>query len=114
MDRVFLEATFLLERGIDGLMLVGDLHRPELLARIDRHAMPTVQTFTLSQHRACIGFDNAAAMAKATKYLLDLGHRRFGIITGTRCDNDHSTARVAGVVDTLAAHSLQVRAEHDI
>lgn len=114
MDREMLEATFLLERGIDGLMLVGDLHRPELLARIDRHAVPTVQTFTLSEHRACVGFDNAAAMATATKYLLDLGHRRIGIITGTRRDNDRSTARVAGVVETLAAHSLHVRPEHDI
>lgn len=114
IDRELLEATFLLERGIDGLMLVGDLHRPELLDRIDRLGVPAIQTFTLSEHRACVGFDNAAATAKATKYLLDLGHRRFGIITGTRRDNDRSTARVAGVVETLAAHSLRVRAEHDI
>lgn len=114
IDRELLEATFLLERGIDGLMLVGDLHRPELLDRIDRHGVPTIQTFTLSKQRACVGFDNAAATAKATKYLLDLGHRRFGIITGTRRDNDRSTARVAGVVDTLAARSLRVRVEHDI
>lgn len=114
LDQELVEATFLLERGIDALMLVGDLHRPELLDRIDRQGIPTVQTFTLSEDRACVGFDNAVATAKATRYLLDLGHRRFGIITGTRRDNDRSTARVAGVVDTLAARSLRVRPEHDI
>jgi LacI family transcriptional regulator len=114
LDRELLEATFLLERGIDGLMLVGDIHRPDLLARIARQAVPTVQTFTLSPNRACVGFDNAAAMARATNYLLDLGHRRFGVITGTRRDNDRSTARVEGIVGALAARSLRIRPEHDI
>ncbi len=52
-------------------------------------------------------------MATAAKPLLDLGHRRFGIIIGTRRDNDRRTARVVGVVDPLAARSLQVRAEHN-
>ena len=114
LDRELLEATFLLERGIDGLMLVGDLHRPELLARIARQAVPTVQTFTLSRERACVGFDNFAAMARATTYLLDLGHRRFAVITGVRRDNDRSSARVDGIVATLASRSLTIRPEHDV
>ena len=114
LDRELLEATFLLERGIDGLMLVGDVHRPELLARISRQAVPTVQTFTLSHERACVGFDNFAAMARATTYLLDLGHRRFAVITGTRRDNDRSRARVDGIVATLASRSLTIRPEHDV
>ena len=114
LDRELIEATFLLERGIDGLMLVGDIHRPDLLARIARQAIPTVQTFTLSQQRPCVGFDNGAAMSRATRYLLDLGHRRFGIITGTRLDNDRSSARVAGITQALAERSLAVRPEHDV
>jgi LacI family transcriptional regulator len=114
LDQELLEATFLLERGIDGLLLVGDIHRPELLSRIARQAVPMVQTFTLSPERACVGFDNAAAMARATNYLLDLGHRRFGVITGIRYDNDRAGARVDGAVAALAARSLSVRPEHDV
>ncbi len=114
LDRELLEATFLLERGIDGLMLVGDMHRPELLARIARQGVPTLQTFTLSRERACVGFDNAAAMGRATNYLLDLGHRRFAVITGIRHDNDRSSGRVDGIVQALAHRSLTIRPEHDV
>jgi LacI family transcriptional regulator len=108
------ETTFLLERGIDGLMLVGDIHRPELLARIDRQRIPMVQTFTLSRGRACVGFNNAAAAARAARYLLDLGHRRIGMITGPRQNNDRGGARAAGIVQALASRSLTMRPEHDI
>ncbi len=114
LDRELIEATFLLERGIDGLLLVGDIHRPDLLARVARQAIPSVQTFTLSGDRACVGFDNRAAMVRATSYLLDLGHRRFGVITGTRRDNDRSSARVDGIVRALAGRSLTIRPEHDV
>jgi LacI family transcriptional regulator len=108
------ETTFLLERGIDALMLVGDIHRPELLARIERQRIPMVQTFSLSRERACVGFNNAAASARAAGYLLDLGHRRIGMITGPRKDNDRGGARAAGIIQALAARSLTMRPEHDI
>lgn len=108
------EATFLLERGIDGLMLVGDIHRPELLARIARQRIPLIQTFTLSPERACVGFNNAAAAARAATYLMDLGHRRIGVITGPRKDNDRGGDRSAGIVKALAARALTVLPQHDI
>lgn len=114
LERELAEATFLLERGIDGLMLVGDRHHASLLDRIARQAVPTVQTFTLSDTRACVGFDNFAAMARATTYLLDLGHRNFAVITGIRRDNDRSSARVAGIEATLAARALAIRPDHDV
>ena len=114
LDRELLEATFLLERGVDGLMLIGDIHRPALLQRIARQGIPLVQTFSLSQLQGCVGFDNAAAAARATSYLLDLGHRRFGVITGPRKENDRGGARVNGLLRTLAARSLAIRPEHDV
>jgi LacI family transcriptional regulator len=114
LDNEQREATFLLERGIDGLMLVGDLHQPELLERIARQRVPLVQTFTLSAERSCVGFDNAAAAGRAARYLLDLGHRRMGVITGIRKDNDRAGPRVAGLVQVLAGHGLSVLPGHDI
>ena len=100
------EATFLIEHGIDGLMLVGDIHRPELLDRIDRLRIPMIQTYTLSKDRPCVGFDNARAAARAATYFMDLGHTRFGVITGTRQDNDRSFMRVTGIEHALAARGL--------
>lgn len=114
LDDGLREASFLLERGIDGLMLVGDIHHPELRARIARHRIPSVQTFSLSQSQPCIGFDNAASAARAAAYLLDLGHRRIGVISGSRRDNDRGGARVEGVRRALAERSLPMLPEHDV
>jgi len=50
LDRGSAEAASLLERGIDGLTPMGDLHRPDLLARIAQQALPTVQIFTFPAH----------------------------------------------------------------
>jgi LacI family transcriptional regulator len=108
------EATFLLERGIDGLMLVGDIHHPELLPQIRRQRIPMVQTFSLSQDQACVGFDNKAAAARAANLLLDLGHRRIGTVTGTRRDNDRGGSRVQGLAEALAVRGLFLLPEHDI
>ncbi|WP_286964398.1 LacI family DNA-binding transcriptional regulator [Methylobacterium sp.] len=108
------EATFLLERGVDGLMLVGDIHHPDLHARIARAGIPMVQTFSLSRERPCVGFDNAASAARAANYLMDLGHRRIGVISGLRKDNDRGGARVTGIAAALAARGLGLAPEHDI
>ena len=45
----------------------------------------------------CVGFDNAAAMAQAVRYLLDLGHRDIAMLAGQTRDNDRARARVQGV-----------------
>lgn len=108
------EASFLLERGIDGLMLVGDIHHPQLRARIERHRIPAVQTFSLSATQPCIGFDNEASAGRAANYLMDLGHRRIGVISGSRKDNDRGAARVRGVKYALETRDLDLRPEHDI
>ena len=114
LDDELREATFLIEHGIDGLMLVGDIHRPELLAKIAKLHIPLIQTFTLSQDRACVGFDNANAAARAANYLMDLGHRQIGVITGPRKDNDRGGMRVAGIVKALAERALTMQPLHDI
>lgn len=108
------EATLLLERGIDGLLLVGDIHRAALIERIRRQGLPMVQTFTLSSREDCVGFDNVAAAAKATNFLLDLGHRRIGVITGTRQENDRAGPRAHGLSQALVARGLALRPEHDV
>jgi LacI family transcriptional regulator len=114
LDIELREALALLERGVDGLMLVGNIHHPELYARLQRQGVPMVQILTLSDRHDCIGFDNVAAAQRATCYLLDLGHRRIGVITGSRKDNDRSGARVEGVRRSLEARALSVHPSHDI
>jgi LacI family transcriptional regulator len=104
------EAEALLERGVDGLMLVGAAHDPVLWDRLVRRALPVVTTwiYDTAGGRPCIGFDNARAAARVASYLLDLGHRRIAMIAGIIAANDRAAARVVGVRDALAARGASL------
>lgn len=100
----------LLQRGVDGILLVGAAHEAETWSLLPA-GLPTVITWT---HRAedctrpCIGFDNAAAAARMTRHLLELGHRRVGMIAGVARGNDRAAARIAGVRSALAEAGLEL------
>ena len=114
LDDELREATRMIERGIDGLLLIGDLHRPALFQQTARLAIPVVQAFTLSETRPCVGFDNAAAAGHVADYLLDLGHRRIAVVTGIRKENDRGGARAAGAAAAMARRGTTIRREHDL
>lgn len=105
------EVRLLLERGIDGLMLVGAEHPPAVWALLGRRApaVPAVVTWTSAAADIpvpCIGFDNAAAARRIVEHLLELGHRRIAMVAGPTVGNDRAAARVAGVRAALAASGL--------
>lgn len=103
----------LIGRGVDGLMLVGALRDPTVYDLLRGKGVPFVNTLTLSEdaQRPCVGFDNRAAARRLADYLLDLGHREFGIIAGVTRDNDRAMARLAGVRDALTARGLALPRE---
>ena len=102
----------LLARGVDALALTGVSQRPELLALLARRGLPWVHTgaFPAPPGQACVGFRNRVAIARAVQYLLDLGHRRIGMLAGITADNDRAAERVAGVRESLAAAGLPLPA----
>ena len=73
------EVRAFLARGLDGVVLVGQEHLPELYAALAQRRCPYVTTWTLprAQESDCVGVDNFDAAARLTRYLLDLGHREF-------------------------------------
>ncbi|QND72814.1 LacI family DNA-binding transcriptional regulator [Tardiphaga robiniae] len=108
------QVSMLVSRGIDGLLLVGDEHAPELNALIEQQALPFVETWSLSGKNACIGFDNAVAAGAMANYLLDLGHIHIAVISGRTQNNDRASGRVAGVRQALEARGLELAAEWTI
>lgn len=108
------EVSFLLQRGIDGLMLVGGIHDPNLYARAERSQVPIVQSFSLSDRQHCVGFDNREATLRAANYLLDLGHKRLAVVTGTRENNDRAGPRAEGVRLAMAERGLSLDPAHDL
>jgi len=103
--------TRLMSQGIDGLMLVGGEHHPQLLAQLERQLIPVVEAWTLAPAAASVGFDNAQAASVLTDYLLDLGHRCVAIVAGRPEHNDRAAARVLGIRESLQRRGLAVQAE---
>jgi LacI family transcriptional regulator len=106
------QALNLLARGADALLLCGVGQRASLLARLSARAVPVVHVMSWPPPPglACVGFDNARAMAQVVRLLLDLGHRRIAMLAGVTRDNDRAAARLAGVRDALAAAGLPLPA----
>ena len=122
VDQELRQARLLVERGAEGLVLVGHSHSPELYAALERHGIPSVNTYSYlpNSRHASIGFDNRAASRQMTEYLLDLGHRDFALIVGYRKDNDRVKDRVDGSLEAIAgrgissAHTLIVEEPYSI
>lgn len=98
------EIQALLERGADGLVLVGDRLSRESIRLIRQYGTPAVITYVARSQRRipAIGIDNGAASEALATYLLSLGHRRLGIIANTIAPNDRTQARLDGITRALA------------
>jgi LacI family transcriptional regulator len=113
-DQEYQQVRKFVERGVDGIILVGENHHPELLTLLQRRRVPFVNTFvyTPETHGTCIGPDNRKALYNLTRYLADLGHRRFGVVAQSTRNNDRAAARLEGIRDALAELGLAVSPQH--
>ena len=98
----------LVERGVDGLVLLGATHHPSVLPMLNAQQLPYVLTWALdaSGSHPCVGFDNRAAAVRITQHLLDLGHREFAMISGVTAGNERAAERLEGVRQALAARGI--------
>jgi LacI family transcriptional regulator len=104
------EVRALLERGVDGLMLVGRARAPETLAMLRARGVPFVTT---CHHDAgvpwpTIGWDNVREAGRVADYLLDIGHRHFGVIVGIVADNDRAADRAEGFRAALVRRGVRL------
>ena len=113
LDREYREARLLVEQGAEGLVLIGNLHRPELISLLKTFNIPHVHTYVHDPNNdsPTVGFDNAAAAAKATKFLIQLGHVNFAVLTGPLFENDRTSERLRGVNDALANSHIKLDPE---
>lgn len=102
----------LIARGVDGLVLVGTTHQPDLFRMIEAHSVPYVLSWALDKagRHPCVGFDNRAAAMRLVKYLLELGHRRFAMISGITANNERALERRDAVREALAARGITLTA----
>lgn len=103
-----------MERGVDGLVLVGQAHHPDIEGLLARQEKPFVNTFVYDAQKpgTCVGPDNHKALRMMTDYLADLGHVRFASIAQSTLNNDRASARLEGMRHALALRGLAVRPQH--
>jgi len=109
-DEECTQGESLIARGVDGMMLIGLDHHDRLFERLRQMKLPYVNTWSYKEtsDHPCVGFNNFQAAVRQTTYLLDIGHRRFGIISGLTRDNDRARDRLRGVLHTLTARGINV------
>jgi len=103
----------LVERGADGMVLVGLDRLPETYSVLARAGVPYEVTWSLDTagHHHCVGLSHRGASIRLTQHLIDLGHRDFAVIAGDTHANDRARERLSGVRDALAARGLKLPAK---
>jgi LacI family transcriptional regulator len=98
------------ERGVDGVVLVGTAHEDRVFDLMRQRRIPLVLTWQLDEPRygECIGFDNWRATYEMTKEVLARGHERVAVVCGSREHNQRASQRVAGTADAMKEVGLEL------
>jgi LacI family transcriptional regulator, repressor for deo operon, udp, cdd, tsx, nupC, and nupG len=78
--RVF--ARSLLRRRVDALVVVATVFSPEEIAELTLLEIPMISVGPPTSGIRTIGVDDAAIMTAATEHVLELGHRKIGLLGG--------------------------------
>lgn len=100
-----------LARRVAGIIMIGFYWQNEnLIIDLYKNGIPSVVIWDSPNNpKLCqVGFDNAKASAHATQYLVDLGHRKIGMISGPRNQAGRVEERISGFLDSMRSNGLDV------
>jgi LacI family transcriptional regulator len=102
-----------IERGVDGMVLVGLDHDPEVHRLLAQAGIPYELSWAIdaSGFHHSLGFSNRRAAAAVAQHLLELGHREIAVVSGYTANNDRARERVAGVREAVEARGLALAPE---
>jgi LacI family transcriptional regulator len=106
----------LVRHGIDGIMLVGADHLPEVYDLLSSRGIAYVNSSVCVENSPVpsVGFDNAGAMERITNHLISLGHTRIGTISGDTRASDRARLRLEGTRKAMKAAGLALDPRHII
>jgi LacI family transcriptional regulator len=110
LDAELEQARNLISRGVDGLVLRGDCHHDSLRKLLADNAVPFVNVGVYRPDRPypCVGTDNEAAAYRAAMHVVELGHRKIGVVSALQRNNDRASARVQGFRRALSEHGIEL------
>ncbi|NYT86953.1 substrate-binding domain-containing protein [Pollutimonas harenae] len=114
LDAELRVASQLVQHGVDAFVFVGLDHHPALFSLLEDYGRPYVLTWGVDPlHRhPSVGFDNHAAAYEVTRHLIELGHRRIGLLSAPLPGNDRAMTRGTGMRAALADAGLQLASHH--
>lgn len=103
----------MIERGVDGIALVGSRHLPQVYQLLQARRISYLNTyeFKSGDSHPCIGFNNHLATYQLARYLVELGHREFGIVSTSATNNDRIESRLRGITDCLTEYGIPLPEE---
>ncbi len=109
----FKEIRSLIESGVDAVVLCGANRKAVVYDLLQARRIPYLLTnvYQPSGPHPCVGYDNHEGAGSATRYLLEQGHRHFGIIDFPVESNDRAALRVAGISAALAERGLELNSK---
>lgn len=113
LDAEAIQIQRLLERGVEGLLLVGNAHTAAAYQALKRTDAVYVNIWAYNRRlrRPNIGFSNRKAACAIVDHLVALGHRRIGMIAGITEGNDRARDRLEAVHEQLAVHGLRLQTD---
>jgi LacI family transcriptional regulator len=103
----------LLLQGVEGIAMFGSSQKLELIRLLRTRKLPYIHIGTLDTplNGYAAGFDNKKAIQLGVEYLVQVGHRNFGMIAGKTENNDRARDRVDGVVELLKRNRIVLKKE---
>ena len=103
----------LMEHRVDGLALIGLEHSEATYQLIEQQRMPSVAIWNYSDDARlpCVGVQNSEAGRLAARHLLDLGHRKIGLVFPDPAGNDRARDRLHGALLELRRKRIKVPQE---
>lgn len=101
-------ARKMIERNVDGLLLVGNGHEESTFAMLREAALRHVCVWAYEADTVSpnIGFSNSQAMWAVVDHLVELGHSSIGLLAGHTNGNDRAHNRLLGTRERLEHHGI--------
>jgi len=93
-------------QGVDGVILLGRSLHPESIGILFSREIPYLRCWAANPDEAAVAFDHEQAMADVVTRLLELGHKKFGVVIPFVALADQNRGRLSAIRETLARSNI--------
>ncbi len=109
-ERELAEVRALVERGVEGIALIGTSRDPGTYELLRARDLPCVLGMVCDEALPVnsVGWNNRLEMRKVANFMIDLNHRHLAMIAGITKDNDRARDRVIGAQEAARDRGLTI------